>query len=202
MNPSEALALAQRLGLHALRVSRSGEPVLTFGDQCRPVVVHSVRKSLISALFGQIVERGLVSLGTTLAELDVDDTPRLTAEERSATVRDLLQARSGVYLPPAAQPPPAPAHLVPAGWVDETTGPVSRTSAEADHSHYGHLWWVRDGSGVLPSGTFSALGLGGQFLTVVPAVDLVLVGLVDSYAHGVQPLGPADRTRLYRALLT
>jgi CubicO group peptidase (beta-lactamase class C family) len=308
MNPSEALALAQRLGLHALRVSRSGEPVLTFGDQCRPVVVHSVRKSLISALFGQIVERGLVSLGTTLAELDVDDTPQLTAEERSATVRDLLQARSGVYLPPAAQPPPAPAHLVPprpargahppgthwcynnwdfnvlgniyervthtsvflgldreiarplgitdwdpyrhgqyhyrddplggntrypnyqlamsardlerfgrlylhrgrweneqlvpAGWVDETTGPVSRTSAEADHSHYGHLWWVSDGSGVLPSGTFSALGLGGQFLTVVPAVDLVLVGLVDSYAHGVQPLGPADRTRLYRALLT
>ena len=92
--------------------------------------------------------------------------------------------------------------LVPAGWVDESTGPVSRTSAEADHSHYGHLWWVSDGSGVLPSGTFSALGLGGQFLTVVPAVDLVLVGLVDSYAHPVQPLGPADRTRLYRALLT
>jgi CubicO group peptidase (beta-lactamase class C family) len=190
MNPSEALALAQRLGLHALRVSRSGEPVLTFGDQCRPVVVHSVRKSLISALFGQIVERGLVSLGTTLAELDVDDTPQLTAEERSATVRDLLQARSGVYLPPAAQPPPAPAHLVPPRRPAVPTRPAHTGATTTGTS----TSWATSTSGS-PTRACSSV-------STARSVDLVLVGLVDSYAHGVQPLGPADRTRLYRALLT
>lgn len=294
--------------MHALRVSLAGKPVLTFGDQARPVVVHSIRKSLISALFGQILERGLVSLDTTLTELNIDDTPPLTAQEKSATVRDLLQARSGVYLPPAVSPSPELVHLlpprpargayapgthwcynnwdfnvlgniyervthtsvflaldreiarpvgltdwdpylhgryeyrddplggntrypnyrlalsardldrfgtlylghgrwddkqvVPADWVTATTRPVSPTPAEADHSHYGHLWWVSDGSGVLPQGSYSALGLGGQFLTVVPALDLVLVGLFDTHAVGFRPLEPADRSQLYRALIT
>jgi CubicO group peptidase (beta-lactamase class C family) len=42
-------------------------------------------------------------LDATLAELDIDDITPLTATERSATVRHLLQARSGVFLPAASE---------------------------------------------------------------------------------------------------
>jgi CubicO group peptidase (beta-lactamase class C family) len=58
-----------------------------------------MRKSIISALFGQAYDRGEIDLNATLGELGIDDTPRLTDEEKSATVEDLLAARSGVYLP-------------------------------------------------------------------------------------------------------
>jgi CubicO group peptidase (beta-lactamase class C family) len=48
---------------------------------------------------------------------------------------------------------------------------------------YGYLWWVDD----LPRGdgtvsTFSAMGAGGQILTVVPDLDLVILHLGGSYS--------------------
>ena len=53
----------------------------------------------MSALFGQACDRGQIDLDATLGELGIDDTPALTDEEKSATIDDLLAARSGVYLP-------------------------------------------------------------------------------------------------------
>jgi CubicO group peptidase (beta-lactamase class C family) len=58
-----------------------------------------MRKSIMSALFGQAYDRGEIDLNATLGELEIDDTPRLTDQEKSARVEDLLAARSGVYLP-------------------------------------------------------------------------------------------------------
>jgi CubicO group peptidase (beta-lactamase class C family) len=58
-----------------------------------------MRKSIISALFGQAYARGQIDLDATLGELGIDDTPALTDTEKSATINDLLAARSGVYLP-------------------------------------------------------------------------------------------------------
>jgi CubicO group peptidase (beta-lactamase class C family) len=60
-----------------------------------------MRKSILSALVGLAHDRGEIDLDTTLCELDIDDTPTLSDEERSATIRDLLTARSGVHLPVA-----------------------------------------------------------------------------------------------------
>jgi CubicO group peptidase (beta-lactamase class C family) len=100
--PSQLAAVAGRateLRLHALRVLRRGEPILEFGDQAGPVVVHSIRKSLMSALYGQIIANGVLALDDRIGDLGVDDTPALTEQEKSATIRDLLAARSGVYLP-------------------------------------------------------------------------------------------------------
>ena len=49
-------------------------------------------------MIGIAVERKQIDLGKTLAELGIDDNePSLSAEEKTATVRDLLEARSGVY---------------------------------------------------------------------------------------------------------
>lgn len=42
-----------------------------------------------------------IDLNKTLADLGIDDTSALTATEKTATVRQLLQARSGVYHPAA-----------------------------------------------------------------------------------------------------
>ncbi|HEY0158448.1 MAG TPA: serine hydrolase [Thermoanaerobaculia bacterium] len=68
--------------------------------------LHSARKSVISALYGLAVQDGKVGLGSTLAELGVDDNePVLTPEEKKATVRDLLMARSGVYHPALGESP-------------------------------------------------------------------------------------------------
>jgi CubicO group peptidase (beta-lactamase class C family) len=58
-----------------------------------------MRKSILSTLFGQAHDRGEIDLNVTLGELEIDDTPGLTDEEKSARVEDLLAARSGVYLP-------------------------------------------------------------------------------------------------------
>jgi CubicO group peptidase (beta-lactamase class C family) len=86
----------------ALMVVRGDVVVATSGDIARKVNLHSIRKSLLSALFGIAVERGQVDLGQTMAQVGIDDLPpALTADEKQATVRQLLMSRSGVYHPAA-----------------------------------------------------------------------------------------------------
>jgi hypothetical protein len=65
-----------------------------------------VRKSLLSALYGIAVAEGRIDLKRTLGELGINDRePALEATEKSATVRDLLMARSGVYHAAAYEAP-------------------------------------------------------------------------------------------------
>jgi CubicO group peptidase (beta-lactamase class C family) len=86
----------------AVMVVQDGKVIAGWGDVSRKVNVASVRKSLLSALYGIAVAEKRISLASTLAELDIDDEPpALTAAEKQATVRDLLMARSGVYHPAA-----------------------------------------------------------------------------------------------------
>lgn len=86
----------------ALAVIRDGHIIASTGDLSRRVNVASVRKSLLSALYGIAVGEGRISLGDSLERLGIDDTsPALTAAEKQADVRDLLMARSGVYHPAA-----------------------------------------------------------------------------------------------------
>lgn len=82
-----------------LRVVVSGEPVVVVGPQDKPLPIHSIRKSIISALFGQLIAKGDVQLDATLADFDIDDSPCLTDEERTATLQHVLTSSSGVYLP-------------------------------------------------------------------------------------------------------
>ena len=86
-------------GSTALIIQQAGEPVLFAGQVTRTTSVASVRKSLISILYGIYAGEGRIDLDATLADLDIDDIPPLTVDERGATVRDLLTSRSGVYHP-------------------------------------------------------------------------------------------------------
>lgn len=87
----------------AMMVVQGGEVVFTHGDTEHLYLLHSLRKSIMSALIGVAVDGGAVSLDTTLAQLNIDDLPGLTDVEKSAKVRDVISARSGVYIPSAAE---------------------------------------------------------------------------------------------------
>lgn len=97
-----AKAFAGTLGATAQMVVWKGQVVASWGDVSRKVDVASVRKSLLSALYGIAVADGRIRLDSTLEQLRIGDKPpELTSAEKQATVRDLLSARSGIYHPAA-----------------------------------------------------------------------------------------------------
>ena len=98
---TEALESARRwaedLDTGAVFVVHRGLVVADWGATDERLVTQSIRKSLLSSLFGRLVASGQLDLDATLADLDIDDRPPLSLEERQATVRDLLLSRSGIY---------------------------------------------------------------------------------------------------------
>jgi CubicO group peptidase (beta-lactamase class C family) len=95
---------ADSLHSGALMAVLRGHVILACGDVARPFEAHSVRKSLVSGLFGTAVARGEIDLDASLADFAIDDRTPLTAAERSATIRQVISARSGIYLPAAYAP--------------------------------------------------------------------------------------------------
>jgi CubicO group peptidase (beta-lactamase class C family) len=85
----------------AFLVLDQGRIVLDHGATTTPSFLASVRKSVLSVLYGPAVADGTIRLGATLGELGIDDIGGLLPQERRATVRDLLTSSSGVYHPPA-----------------------------------------------------------------------------------------------------
>jgi CubicO group peptidase (beta-lactamase class C family) len=95
---AEARGFARGAGSTSLMVVHRGQVVLAWGAIDRSTIVASIRKSLLSALYGIHVAAGTIDLSTTLGELGIDDTaPSLTKEEKQATIADLLKCRSGIY---------------------------------------------------------------------------------------------------------
>jgi CubicO group peptidase (beta-lactamase class C family) len=74
-----------------------GRVLMEYGDVEVVSYLASVRKSILAMLYGNHVASGTVRLDKTLAEMGIDDHGGLTDEEKQATIRDLLTARSGVY---------------------------------------------------------------------------------------------------------
>lgn len=80
-----------------------GKVLVSFGSETYPYWCHSLRKSFLSALYGAHVEKGLLDLDMTMAELGIDDIVSLTTAEKQARVIDLLRARSGIYIEAACE---------------------------------------------------------------------------------------------------
>jgi hypothetical protein len=76
-----------------------GKMVYTYGDYCRRIKCHSMRKTFLSALYGLYIHRGLIDTAATIGSLGITDMTPLTTSEKEARVSDLLTARSGIYLP-------------------------------------------------------------------------------------------------------
>ena len=76
-----------------------GRVLFEYGDVDTVSYLASVRKSVLSMLYGIYIERGVIDLERTLAQLGIDDVQGLTAAEKEAKVKHLLAARSGIYHP-------------------------------------------------------------------------------------------------------
>jgi CubicO group peptidase (beta-lactamase class C family) len=85
----------------AYLIAQHGLIVHEYGSVTTPANIYSMRKSVLSILMGIYNDRGVVKLDSTLGELGVSDTGGLSDGEKQASVRQLLQARSGVYHPAA-----------------------------------------------------------------------------------------------------
>ena len=59
-------------------IVQRGRVVAEWGDTARKSPIASVRKSLLSALYGIAIEDGKIRLDATLAELGIDDKQPLT----------------------------------------------------------------------------------------------------------------------------
>jgi CubicO group peptidase (beta-lactamase class C family) len=125
---NEAQNWSQQIRTTALIVVHDGRVVVQWSDVAAKTPLASVRKSLLSALIGNAVERGEISLTQTLAQLGIDDNePSLSAGEKNAAVRDLLEARSGVY------------HAA----LYETPSMAARRPPRASHAH-GTFWYYNN----------------------------------------------------------
>ena len=95
---AQARSFSDQIRSSAVVIVQHGKVVADWGNTTKPTALESIRKSLLSALIGIAMSDHLISLGSTLGQLGIDDhPPGLTGIEKGATVRELLQARSGVY---------------------------------------------------------------------------------------------------------
>jgi CubicO group peptidase (beta-lactamase class C family) len=269
---------AEQAGSSALVVAHRGEVVLDWGATSRRLNGHSLRKSLLSALLGAAVDRGLLDVDRSVGSFGLPEDEKLNDVERSATVRELMMSRSGIYLRAANESPatmlrrprrnahPPGEHwyynnwdfnalgviferssglgigeafhrwiAVPVGMKDfrpedvtyeswpgsrhpaypfwitardlatfgllfaregrwgerqvisrEWVRASTRSYSDTGVSGYGFMWWVESGGRLyvpdleFPSGSFMGVGLGGQYLVIVPACRLVVANLVDT----------------------
>lgn len=295
--------LAADLESTAMMIVRGGEVVFSHGETDRLIMVHSLRKSLMSGLMGIAVDAGAVRLDQTLEELGVDDLVGLTEQERSATVRDIITSMSGVYIPSAAETPQmresrpergeyapgehwyynnwdfnvaghiferttgrnydsaflrlfaeplcmpdfdvfethrqhAPGTMFSAyhmrlsardvalfgqlylqngawegeqilseDWVRESTGDHADTGwPGAWMGGYGFMWWkVPDAATSeefgLPQDLYTGAGYGGQYVTVIPSLDMVIVNRMNTDIPGGPRMGGRAYTRVLQAAI-
>jgi CubicO group peptidase (beta-lactamase class C family) len=137
----EAKAFYKTLDSTALFVVYDGVVIASWGEIHRKYLTHSIRKSLLSALYGIEVDRGRINLYKTIYDLGIDDYPRLTMKEKRANIEDMLTCRSGVYHDAAAESPEMVADRPPRG-----------------HHNPGEYWWYNNWS-------FNALGTVYEKLT-------------------------------------
>ena len=97
--------ISQVAGSAAIMVIYDGAVLTQWGQIERRFKCHSIRKSLLSALYGLAVAKGNIDIDETIGSIGIDDDTGLTPTEKSARVSDLLKSRSGVYLPAAYETP-------------------------------------------------------------------------------------------------
>lgn len=283
----------------ALMILTDGQVAYEWGNTAVNFQAHSMRKSLLSALYGIAVERGKIDTSMKLKALGIDDKTPLTEAEKEATVADLLKARSGVYISAAGEAPSMKAsrprrgshgpgtfwyynnwdfnalgtiydqqtgseniyrafkeqiadpigmqdldverlrysyetqsthpyygfristrdlarfgqlylqngswqgrQVLPAGWVEESIVPYSKTGGEGTYSGYGYMWWIAvDDHWGIQQGAFAASGYGGHTVEVLPDLKTVIVVRINTDAPSGRPLNNRDVDRLVVEIL-
>ena len=76
-----------------------GHLLFSYGDVAHSSHVYSVRKSILAMLYGNYVANGTIDLNKTIKQLGITDKQPLLPMEETATLRQLIASRSGVYHP-------------------------------------------------------------------------------------------------------
>ncbi len=176
---ADAFTLADELGASSVIVIADGRTVAEWGETNRKISAHSVRKSLVSALYGVAIERGLVDISMTMSELGIEESdPPLNEVERGARIEDLLTSRSGIYHPS----------------VRDDNGPYPERGAHAPNEAFVYNNWSFNAVG----GVFeqlTGLSLGQAFAEWIAGP----IGMQDfvpedvRYEHGEESVFPAYR---------
>ncbi len=101
----QAKSYADTIDTAAVLIVVDGRVLYQWGEVSKKYITHSTRKSFLSALFGKYVADGTIDLNKNMGELGIDDEPPLTEQEKTATIRHCLAARSGVYHTAEAETP-------------------------------------------------------------------------------------------------
>jgi CubicO group peptidase (beta-lactamase class C family) len=83
----------------AMVVVVHGKIIFEYGDVGAVSKIASVRKSVLSMLYGNYVVGGKIDTNKTVRELGLADKQPFLPIEENATLEQLLTARSGIYLP-------------------------------------------------------------------------------------------------------
>ncbi len=92
--------IKQKLTTTSMVVLKDGKVLFEYGDVTEISFIASCRKSILSMLYGKYVENGTIDLNETIGEVGIDEDMGLTALEKTATVHDIINSRSGVFLEP------------------------------------------------------------------------------------------------------
>jgi len=84
----------------AMLVAVHGKVLFQYGDVAYVSEIASVRKSVLSMLYGNYVENGKIDLQKTVKEIGLEDVKKFLPIEEGAKLEQLLAGRSGIYIVP------------------------------------------------------------------------------------------------------
>ncbi len=108
LNPKKMESLKtsfDTLNSDAFMVIRNGRVAASWGDIYRRFMLHSLRNNLIHALYGSYVSQNQIDTNLTIAQMGLDDMGKLSENEKSAKIIDLLAMRSCVFHDAAYESP-------------------------------------------------------------------------------------------------
>ena len=82
-------------------ILKDGKIIYEYGDIEDVGYIASCRKSVLSILYGKYVENGTIDLDQTIGEIGIDEDEGLLDIEKTATVDQIINARSGIFYQPA-----------------------------------------------------------------------------------------------------
>lgn len=82
----------------ALLVIEDGKIVIRYGDVSRRFKCHSVRKSLLSCIYGAYVKDGTIDIEMKLGDISIPDFKQLAETEQTTSIKNLLTSKSGIYV--------------------------------------------------------------------------------------------------------
>ena len=81
----------KKLKTAAVVIVIDGKILFEWGEIEKKFKVHSVRKSFMSALYGNYVKSNIIDLSKTMEDLGIDDITPLSEQEKMATVRQFIE---------------------------------------------------------------------------------------------------------------